>query len=87
VSAATLGVCSAGRMSTTPPDEEPGPAFPGLKMGLGGAEHAEPMPAPRVDYPPEMEAAPPMAGLRWPRIAFWVLVLIAVAVVLAVLLI
>jgi leucyl-tRNA synthetase len=35
-----VGVCSARRMSTKPPDEEPGPAYPGLKMGLGGAEHA-----------------------------------------------
>jgi hypothetical protein len=73
-------------MSTKPPDEEPGPAFPGLKMGLGGAERAEP--APSTAYPPEdeMEAPPMKAAPGRPAIAFWVAVLIAVAAVIVVVL-
>jgi hypothetical protein len=61
----------------TPPEEDAGPAFPGLKMGLGAAEHHPPAPPSSV-YTPQAPAPMDLDhGRRWPRVAFWLAVLIA----------
>jgi hypothetical protein len=59
-----------------PPDEGPGPAFPGFKMGIGAPERIEPPPA--AENP---GVRSPVAGYGWRRLAFWVAVVIAAAVI------
>jgi hypothetical protein len=54
-----------------PPDDRPGPAFPGFKMGIGAPE--------RIESPPPAEA--PVAGYGWRRLAFWAALLIAAAII------
>ena len=63
----------------TPPDEDAGPAFPGLKMGLGAAEH-HPPPEPSPGNTPQ---APMDRGWRWPRVAFWLAVFLIAAALIA----
>jgi hypothetical protein len=55
------------------------PAFPGLKMGLGAAEHS-PLP-PAQDYWPEAPPARMAGGWRWQRLAFWLVVAVAAALI------
>lgn len=68
-------------MSSTPPtppepEEGPGPAFPGFKMALGAPERAEP-PAAEFGYTQSLKRA----DARWRRVAFWVALVIAVALI------
>lgn len=63
----------------TPPDEDAGPAFPGLKMGLGAAEQYPLPPPPECE--PEALPARIAGGWRWRRLAFWLAVIIAAALI------